>query len=1114
MAKVFRIFNNGDHTSNWFNSFEIGSGVVDAIEVEETDGKRLPTSIPSPFAQIDLVRSAFKTVCDGYLAGTSLNDKRDAHRIVSNALDVGQILFNFEKNSKNLTLEVWDKYRDLDILLNSENRAVAHLGRSIKLFLESEDAKTYNFNILEKFFIVKYNNRVIGGTSPKTLFFASSDATNLNVNIYCGNDKMLDDQPLALYKREKDYIKYLYELWHQPNFPEYFPEVYQYLDLTIRKIEEKDIEFGNLLRSNHSESNFPYLTLPQNPGVAVEILPGFTVKKEIPQDPSDSDFIISSRKELARPPLVLPVDSFSEKIIYTNEIWKSETEVPLYDKRSLEERTLPRVNNLYPYLTLADFLTENLLRLQYKVDSDNYFAIPGFEEFLIPLTSRFFDYFTAEELVTREFLKMRRLAGDIIEVQLDVPIKTGRSIPYVKKYSTKSNLQLDSNKLGTIKDVDLTLGIYPFVKSQTTSVDYTIAFAEKNTPRQLSHLFLIDEENQEVNVKPRDRMNIQGLHSTYFITNKSAEFLILESLGTRNMIIPRWKIHNNTGLKYSFSIDLGTTNTHIEYITNQTNFPESYKLENEHFVYLRNLNLDIRGQAKVNSEVCEQLLNQEVIHNDLGNDRYSFPFRSVLFENKTIKYDQATFLHSDVNIGFDYGKVGMAEHLQEVTNLKWLPADRDNNNKRIEKFIEQLLLLCKNKVLMTNGNIDHTKIVWLYPTSMTHNQLGLFKEIWFRLFKKIFNTSDSKNLIPLPESIAPFYYYTGYDNLMNQTRPTASIDIGGGTTDVTIFEEDEPKLISSFKFAGDTIFGDGYSNNIGNNGFIRKYHSVIKRKLEANKDFTSTEMKILEDIFSRSKSTDVSNYFFTLKDNYHLQKENIDIDYSSLLKNDGHLKLVFLVFYSALVYHVAQLMKANGSPIPQNILFSGTASKSINLLDPTLTRVNVLFEEIFKEVYDMSDGQVKVTIDPSPKIITAKGALKYASTIEKNEQNKKGKMLSSEEIEKLIFIHPGNAEYNCEKLTYGDIDNNLLSSVVENSEEFFYLLDQVNGRIDFVKSFGISPSAYDVFTQSRRENLKDFLLKGLKERKDNQKATSEIEETLFFYSFTGILNDLASKVEV
>ena len=60
--KVFRL-HEGNKDTGWFRSIKPDFSKVN------TDGKKVATSIPSPFAQIDLVKSAFKWVADNGIDG-------------------------------------------------------------------------------------------------------------------------------------------------------------------------------------------------------------------------------------------------------------------------------------------------------------------------------------------------------------------------------------------------------------------------------------------------------------------------------------------------------------------------------------------------------------------------------------------------------------------------------------------------------------------------------------------------------------------------------------------------------------------------------------------------------------------------------------------------------------------------------------------------------------------------------------------------------------------------------------------------------------------------------------------------------------------------------------
>ena len=242
--KVFRIHSEGASNQDWFSSTEINSNLIDSIHTDSGDGKKLPTSIPSPFARIDLVRTAFATVANsGSLDGVTRNGRAvasDNHKLISDALDIGQIFFNFDKHKNDLQLIVWDRESSLSKLLDG-NAQQKHLGKTLKLFLDQDSAQ-YNFDKFDKIYILKYKHRIIGGTSPRTLFFAAPNAKETDIKF--GQDTMLDQQLLPLYLRDKEYIKYLYALSKTvTSFNANFPEFNQYLVQTVSKLQSYDPEF-------------------------------------------------------------------------------------------------------------------------------------------------------------------------------------------------------------------------------------------------------------------------------------------------------------------------------------------------------------------------------------------------------------------------------------------------------------------------------------------------------------------------------------------------------------------------------------------------------------------------------------------------------------------------------------------------------------------------------------------------------------------------------------------------------------------------------------------------------------------------------------------------------
>ena len=75
MAKVLRLHKQGDNTiTDWSNSSKYSKQVIDQIEDPngQSPSKEI-TSIPTPFARMDLVKSAFKIVAEsGNLEGSTI----------------------------------------------------------------------------------------------------------------------------------------------------------------------------------------------------------------------------------------------------------------------------------------------------------------------------------------------------------------------------------------------------------------------------------------------------------------------------------------------------------------------------------------------------------------------------------------------------------------------------------------------------------------------------------------------------------------------------------------------------------------------------------------------------------------------------------------------------------------------------------------------------------------------------------------------------------------------------------------------------------------------------------------------------------------------------------
>jgi len=265
-----------------------------------------------------------------------------------------------------------------------------------------------------------------------------------------------------------------------------------------------------------------------------------------------------------------------------------------------------------------------------------------------------------------------------------------------------------------------------------------------------------------------------------------------------------------------------------------------------------------------------------------------------------------------------------------------------------------------------------------------------------------------------------------------------------------------------------------------------------------------------------NNSTDLINYFFSLESNPEIVKNNLPISLSGDLNQDQDFKILFIVFYTALFYHIAQILKAKNIKAPSTILFSGNGSRTIFNLNSgdksNWGATEKLINSVFNEIFQVNHSNVSIEIDESPKEVTTKGGL-FVSEGNSN-------------LEKIVCTHLGGLtklgahnifDSNESHIAYEDMSDELYADVESNIEEYFTMLDRINKKISFSKEFGVSPNGINALEEIKSNNhvIQDYIRLGLKQRESLANSSKEpIEETLFFYAFVGILNDLAYKVSI
>ena len=1124
MAKVLRLHKGAaDTIDNWGNSVKIGAKAIDSIpDPIGANDKHEITSIPSPFARMDLVKRAFKIVAESSLVG-----KTAYHKLVSDCLDVGQIFFNIEKYRDKIEIIVWDKNNNLSELADSDYEEHNRLGKTYKTYLE-QDSNEYNFDQMDCIYLLNYIDpsapcvmNIIGATSPATIFFTSAnDLQYVGKKIKFGNDCPFDSVYKPLYQRDFEYIKYWWSLKKsRKDFAKVFPEIDLYLEKCFRSLAEAQ---RNELRKSIVDETFykgNYDDIPVVPTAQQYVMVlGEKLRRKRTVTNISSGFEMEVSKTLISMniPLALPVEMYTEPTHYVVAKWDKNTYVPYCDPRPIDERTLPDDGSKYPYITVGDFLEDTIIKIPYKLNAAAFFN--GNDEtpdakfsFILPLKKTFFNYFTAKDLEEKvsgkNRIEINRLNGDAVKVVLRVPIKDGGYIQYEKIYYKGAKADPLSNK-GAIVEKEFTLGLYPNIMySDGVKPYYRVAFLDRDSvdnPDSAYVLNFYDYSNNEVKPDGIVRRNRNADNSRFDSSYIDSITYALEcncqyiSIANENdnrihgVVIPKFTARNGNH-RFRFAIDFGTTNTHIEYsIDGSPSTPFD----------IRDKDMQIQKLHITEDFMINDVFNSDFIPATIGGESlYGYPMRTVISESNNTNWDKAVMTMANINIPYTYEKSLSLPYNVLHTDLKWSANAEDK--KRAFKYIENILLMLRTKVLLNNGDLNKTEIVWFYPASMTQNRFNKFKEGWENTFVSLFG-APSTNIIAASESVAPYYYHRAK---RGATSTVVSIDIGGGTTDVLIVDKGEPKYLTSFRFAANAIFGDGYSYDSDSNGFVNKYKDIIMNQLETNN--LGALKAVLRSVLEKHVSTDIMAFLFSLASNKDIIKEKVEINFAKMLADDNRGKYVVILFYVAIIYHIAKLMKAKGFDMPRHITFSGNGSKVLNILstnDATLVKLTkIIFEEIYKKTYSI-DG-LDIIRPANSKESTCKGGI-IISPFQSQDYGVIKDM-------KTILIGSDDDRFADAHMTYNEISESDLAAVVNVVKDYIEFTFDLDKKFSFYDNFDVDRSIMDKVKDLCYRDIRTYLDNGLSIKKSEisqDGADDNLEETLFFYPLIGIINAVVRNI--
>lgn len=988
--------------------------IATIIDPAGGDPKLDVTSIPSPWGRWDLIRTAFRNVTS---TGDFDKNKLD-HKLISDTLDVAQIFFHLDRLKKQGVVEVlcWNREKELDSLLESDLSGHQILGKALDKYL-SQDAKSFNFDKLSSIALLLVvdpktgEKTVVGSTSSVTLFsIAPGDLSHLSSLLNFGTDRPFDKELCPLYKREEAFIIWLYALQSgYPYFSRYFKEIDEYLNATKSLLPKSIQRQINALTPESLQKD--YDLQEYMPGSPIAILEGFNLftskGTSVEKISEKSDFCIRPRRKdreflPERLPLVLPDNAGYASLYYIVDRWDTETEVPTCDPLPLNQRRLPGSGELYPYLSIGDFLEDNIVTLYNEIREDCFY--PGERSLslknaklgcMLPLKPRFFDYFSTDDLINYKMLEMD-LKGEDIIVKLSIPIKGGKMV-YERTYSKET----EDAAVGTNQPVycrkkyRFELGMIPTKRHQ-----YLCYVAAKNLEASLG-AFVASGELVAPSYSSTQEIGRREIYSREYAQH--LEMLRVTLSGASGILIPiPRESYTRQASVLSYAVDLGTTNTVVA-CKEDDGTPALLSWEGSEVLrMLTDFKQNDEDQPYIESRLTLPYIGGT---GSPDIDPGKFQFRTALRVNKDDKGYHGPFSNSAPDFTYQrFVSGGDKEASTTKLDIKW----KGVNDYSLRSYIHSLCVLIAAHAELRGA--PRIRLSWSYPSSMNSQDRSRLTKLWEDAVEEYLEVPGERKveLISENEAVAPYLYY--YRTAGIQGR-MISMDIGGGTVDILLtgYTESDPMYLSSCRLGGNTLLDEPCLNREKGSGLCNYLLDYVHDLLYSDEVSDPKAKERLGELLERMRDNvignpveAVENFFalaqFVAKQEY---RKALNLDLAEILMDENipqsNLRSIVLLYFVSLIYYTALLVKDAELPLPDSFVFSGNGSRMLRVIgdDGLLSAITT---EIFTVVIGKDAAhpiqEIGVMYSAEPKLATTYGML--------YREGSKGKAPES-----LLSVHQG-----------------------------------------------------------------------------------------------------------
>lgn len=1021
MAKIFNNINKSLYPaesslnlSGWEETMAYDTNRVPHITDTVGSGialSKMGTSIPTPFARIFLFKTAFEMV-NGSVDGA--DDNSAYGKLVSECLDFLEFIYLY---GDAIELKTWNVNGNITALKNSPSKGHKILGKSLENFALNLGVKDI--------YLIYYNGVLIGGTSPFTLVYTSPNWQRVkNITNACGlaGNQLFPDysQPntvaTPLYKRDLGFrtmlTRYYVAFCDVPGMSatSFFKYIYRNQNMYDEEMNKYFADITGeapydvaMFRNDYAcvKANMTEIDILGIGGASTLFL-ATTAPEPAPDATISEDYKIAATVDNGNVnrPLVLFEGGITGATYVAGKPLPNGVDIVRNPDEPLDSRILPGGQNIrYPYLTDTDFLQEKIIKVGYKVDTDNFMTFgiqtAGNGDYLLPLRKEIFEYFKPSDFVDDSVhglsIKLEELDKETVKVHLTIPVQF-KDRPYIELVHTY--YKDDIVELKNYPNV-FSIGVFPSYRILGNAVPNIYSVLVLDAKKQVTtRYYALKDGKVEVvaDVVSKSRLTNGG---RYDELKQTFDICEVETNGAKALLLPNFKeiTPADGGGDTVVGIDFGTTNTYICFSTDGGGDPKSLEITRDDMqvLMLNKINLDkgnfgddYRNSMYMMSPYITSL-DREFVPLLLGDQsNVAYPFRTVTCETFDPQngFDKIANpqLFADINIGFNFLKelVDLPKEKYN-TNIKW-DIEEGNTNEpltvkqnRVRAFCYQNAWMIKNKLMLLQDPRTSFTVFITFPYTMKRTVRNEIAGYWEEAFDKIMGRGNVV-IERVTESIAPYYSIISNDG--NFTDNALNIDIGGGTTDMLFADVENKKFFyTSSKFAGDDIWGDGkhlVNNNQKDNGFVKDFETKLASHSLLVSDDRSKGYEQYKSLVK--KSADLMSYIFRYEDEFK---------YTGYIRQSkDKLMPVLCVHLGAILYHVAQVLTERHITIPSTIKFSGMGAKYIHIISDNESDVQDIVKMLLSAFMESLSGDkckmprnFKVSFQNNAKEVTAQGAM-------------------------------------------------------------------------------------------------------------------------------------------